>query len=198
MLDSVDTLELGAFKHVVVPIGVVIGLGVARIVNSLSQYLQQRERVAFSWPHAVWSIIVFLEFVGLWWISWGLRHVQSELWTYFALIFLLIGPSLLYLSATLLLPDLPDTGRLELSERFETMGRSFFLAMAGFMAWLACSELLLLREPLWLPKRASQGAMTLVLLLGAARPSRLTAAVLGAVMLPWLIVALATIRARLE
>lgn len=65
MDETPQMLDVGAFKHVVVPIGVIIGLGVARIVMSVSQYIQKRERVRFSAIHVVWSAFLFLLFVGL-------------------------------------------------------------------------------------------------------------------------------------
>ncbi len=198
MTELPETLDLGAFKHVVVPIGVVVALGVARIVTATSHYIQNRERVRFSAGHAMWCVILFLWFVGLWWIVWGLRQVDSDLWSYFTLIFLLAGPCVLFLAATLLLPDLPERGELDLGERLEVLGRPFFLSMAGFLLWLACTELWLLREPWWvLPKRGFQGLAMTLFLLGASFPSRRMALVLGVIALPLVIVALATVRAKL-
>ncbi len=198
MSELPETLDVGAFKHVVVPIGVVVALGVARIVTATSNYIQHRERVRFSAAHATWCVILFLWFVGLWWIVWGLRRVDSDLWSYFTLIFLLSGPCVLYLAATLLLPDLPERGDLDLGERFEVLGRAFFLSMTAFLLWLACTELWLLREPWWvLPKRGFQSVAMTLFVLGAAFPSRRMAGVLGAIALPLVIVALATVRAKL-
>jgi hypothetical protein len=175
----------------------VIALGVARIVNAASQYVQHRERIRFSATHGVWCLLLFLWFVGLWWISWGLRHVDAALWSYFTLIYLLVGPSLMYMASALLLPETPAEGQLDLGERFEHVGRSFFLCLVGFVLWLACAELLLLREPLLLPKRASQSFVLVLLLIGVAFPSRRTAGVLGAIILPLMIVVLSTVRAKL-
>ena len=198
MSELPETLDVGAFKHVVVPIGVVVALGVARIVTATSHYIQHRERVRFSVAHAIWCVILFLWFVGLWWIVWGLRRVDSDLWSYFTLIFLLSGPCVLYLAATLLLPDLPERDDLDLGERFEVLGRAFFLSMVGFLLWLAGTELWLLREPWWVfPKRGFQSVAMTLFLLGAAFPSRRMAGVLGAIALPLVIVALATVRAKL-
>ena len=192
------TLELGAFKHVVVPIGVVIALGVTRIVSATSSYVQHRDRVRFSWAHGAWCVVLFLLFVALWWIAWGLRLVDAELWTFFTLIFLLLGPCLMYLGATLLLPDLPGAGELDLGARFDQLGRPFFLTLAGFVVWLAVSETWLLDEPfLALPKRGIQATALGIFLVGAALPSRRTAGVLAGVGLPLLLVVLATVRARL-
>lgn len=197
MPETPQTLDLGAFKHVVVPIGVVIGLGVARIVASISHYIQHQERVRFSWTHAVWVGLLFLWLVGLWWISWGLRHVDAERWSYFTLIYLLVGPSLMYLATTLLLPDVPDGGELDLGGRFDDIGRAFFACLAGFVLWLACVELLLLRESFLVPKRANQSVLLVMFLTGVAFPSRKTAAILAALTLPLALLALATVRAKL-
>jgi hypothetical protein len=192
------TLDVSAFKHIMVPIGVVVALGVARIVTQASHYIQHRERVRFSWAHAVWCTILFLWFVGLWWIVWGLRLVDDDLWSFFTLIFLLSGPCLVYLAATLLLPDLPESGGLDLGERLEALGRAFFLSLAAFLLWLASTEVWLLREPWWvLPKRPFQGVAMTIFALGAAFPTRRMAGVLGAIALPLVIVALATVRAKL-
>ncbi len=197
MSDAPQTLELGAYKHVVVPIGVVIALGVARVVTSVSHYIQNRDRVRPAFAHVAWSTILFLWFVGLWWISWGLRNVEAELWSYFTLIFLLVGPSLMYLATTLLLPDVPEHGELDLGERFERIGRSFFACLAGLLLWLVSVELFLLQEALLLPKRVNQGILVALLGFGAIFPSRKTAGVLGALVLALAIVAFTTFRARL-
>lgn len=198
MPNPVATLDISAFKHVVVPIGVVVALGVARIVTAISDYLQHRDRVRFSLGHAIWCVILFLWLVGLWWITWGLRKVEADLWTYFTLIFLLTGPCLMYLAVTLLLPDLPDQGDLDLGQRFEQLGRAFFSSLAGFLLWLIVMELWLLQEP-WIvfPKRGFQSAAMTIFILGASFPSRRVALGLGCVALPLVIFSLATVRAKL-
>jgi hypothetical protein len=191
-------LEVSAFKHVVVPIGVIVGLGVARTMTTASEYIQHRERVRFSVGHTLWCAFLFLWFVGLWWIAWGLRTVDAELWSFFTLIFLLVGPCLMFLAAALLMPDLPERGELDLGERLETIGRPFFLCLMGFLLWLVGSELWLRQEPLiLLPKRVLQSVAVALFAIGALFPSRRTATLLAAFALPLAIFALATVRAKL-
>jgi hypothetical protein len=192
-----QTLDLGAFKHVVVPIGVIIGLGVARTVMSLSHYIQHRERVRFSAIHAVWSAFLFLLLVGVWWVVWGLRYVDAERWSYFTLIYLLAGPALLYLPSILLLPEVPDTGELDLGRLFDRAARPVFLCLAGFTLWLASVGLYLLHEPFLVPLRANQGVAVGMFLIAAVFPSRRMAGVVGAVVLFLAVVALTTWRAKL-
>ena len=197
MDETPQTLDLGAFKHVVVPIGVIIGLGVARIVMSISQYIQQHERVRFSAIHAVWTTVLFLLFVGLWWILWGMRSVEAERWSYFTLIYLLLGPALLYLPSILLLPEVPDAGELDLGSLLERAGRPVFLCLAGFALWLACTDVYMLRQPFLVPHRAFQGVSVGVFLIGAVFPSRRMAAAVGAFTLFLVAVSWATLRAKL-
>ena len=190
-----DTIDSGAFRHILVPIGVVIALGVARIVTGAASYVQYRDRVRFSAAHAVWCIILFLWFVGLWWIMYGFRQVAGSSWSYFTLIFLLLGPSLLYLTATLLLPEVPDQGALDLEELLERLARPLFLSLGSVLLWLITAEITLLNDP-WivLPKRLLQGSVLTLFGLGALFPSRKMVTVLGAITLPVVIVAFATVR----
>ena len=191
-------LDLGSFKHVLVPIGVVIGLAVARLMTATGQYLQQRQRVRFSVGHAIWCAFLFLWLVGLWWTVWGLRRADADVWTYFALMFLLIGPCLLYVAVTLVVPDVPVEGELDLATSFETLGRPFFLCLAGVVVWLVLAEVWLLREPWFLvPKRMLQGCGLFLFALGVAVPSRRMATALGVVALPLLLLVLGTVRAKL-
>jgi len=195
--ETSQALDLGAFKHVVVPIGVIIGLGVARIVMSMSEYIQQRKHVRFSTVHAVWSILLFLLFVGTWWFLWGLRSVEAERWTFFTLIYLLAGPALIYLPSILLLPEVPDAGELDLGSLFDRVGRPIFLCLAAFGLWLTCTELYLLRQPFLVPERAFQGMSVGAFLIGAVFPSRRMAAAVGAFTLVVVAVSWATVRAKL-
>jgi hypothetical protein len=193
-----ETLDVAAFKHVVVPIGVVVALGVARMITTGSNYLQHRDRVRFSLGHALWCVVLFLWFVGIWWIAWGFRLVDASLWSYFTLIFLLVGPCLMYLAATILLPDLPDQGQLDLGEHLVASSPAFFGSMVGVMLWLCLSEVWLLEEDWMLfPKRLFQTAGLVLFATGAVFPSRRSTTVLGALTLPLILIALGTVRAKL-
>ena len=143
-------------------------------------------------------IILFLWFVGLWWIVWGLRRVEADLWSFFTLIFLLLGPCLLYLATTLLIPGVPEKGEIDLNERIETLGRAFFLCLIGFLLWLVTSEIWLLHDP-WivLPKRVFQTIALVLFGLGVAFPTRRVIGLTGFIALPLVVGALATVRSQL-
>ncbi|MHC5063665.1 MAG: hypothetical protein ACYTG5_06800 [Planctomycetota bacterium] len=197
MNETAQALEYGAFKHIVVPIGVIIGLGVARIVGAVSEYIQKRDRVRFSSIHAVWAAALFLTFVMLWWTLWGLRSTEESLWSFFTLIYLLTGPVLIFVPSILMLPEVPDSGELDLARIFDRVGRPFFLCLAGYSLWIAYLQLHLLAEPFLTLSRALQGGALLTFLVGAAFPSRRVAAGVGIVLLIVVGIATSTVRAQL-
>ena len=186
-----------AFKHVVVPLGVVIGMGVAHIVVTLSKYLDQRKNVRFSGTHGVWTAISLIWFIGLWWILWQYRGVEAHRWSFFSLILLLLGPAILYLAVSLLLPSTRPGEALDLGKRFDQVGRPFFLCMCGVVIWLGAAELLLLRQEFVEPHRFGQIAAAILLGVGAAIPSRRTANILGVLILVAAAVTFTTFRAGL-
>ena len=190
--------DISAFKHVVVPIGVVVGLGVARVVVHVAQYIQKRDRVRFSATHVVWSATLLLLFVGLWWNLWGLRAIHAGTWSFFTLIYLLTGPTLLYVPSILVLPDVPDSGELDLGSLVDRVGRPILLFVAAYIFWLASIQITLLEEPVVAPQRALEGLAVLVLLLGAVFPNRRMVAASGVMVLLLLVLGMSTVKAQLS
>jgi len=198
MIAPDTALDMSAFKHVVVPLGVVVGMGVANIVSGVARMVSDRERVKMCWEHSVWMAALFLWFVLLWWIAWSLRLVPSEKWTFTTLIFLLIGPALLYLASALILPAVPGKGELDLGARFAVVGRPFFLCLIGAVAWLTIAGMWLGGEPFATPARLNQTVGIALLSVGVIRPTKRVSGVIGVLVLVILIGASLTIRSKLR
>jgi hypothetical protein len=64
--------------------------------------LQARSQRHIYWVHVIWIINLFLYLVVEWWIFYRWRNQQP--WTFLLFIFVLIGPTLLYLASILLFP----------------------------------------------------------------------------------------------
>lgn len=197
MQEPPSDLNLPAFRHVVVPIGVVIGMGVAHIVRTLAEYLAKRSEVRFLPTHAAWTVIALTWFLGLWWILWRFRDVGIERWSFFALILMLLGPAALYLAVILLLPAMRDDEVLDLGARFDRVQRPFFVCLSLVMVWLGTTEVVLLREDWLVPHRFAQGSAIVLLGVGAMVPTRRTASVLAVVFTVACVVAFATFRGTL-
>ena len=179
------------------PVGVLVGLGLVRIVVAVSSYIEDRERVRFSVVHGIWVANLLLLFIGLWWALWQLRTLQADQVTISLLMFLLIGPCLMYVPSTLLLPDLPQSEKLDLRSIFERVGRPVFCSVAALFVWMIAAQVYLRGFSPFDPPRMAQGALVAIMLLAAWFPSQRSAAIVGAILFIIVGLSFATVRASL-
>jgi hypothetical protein len=102
---------MGLFEFIMVMLSIIVGLGIAELLNGVANVLQHRLTVTFYWVHALLVTVVFLVLVQQFWEAWGLRDVPE--WTFGALLQMLGGPVCLYLCARLLFPDPVENSDLE-------------------------------------------------------------------------------------
>lgn len=193
-----DSLDIEPFKHALMPVGVLVGLGLSRVVVAVSLYIEHRERIRYVPVHAIWTCILLLLFVGIWWALWQLRTIEAEVMTFPLLIYLLVGPCLMYLPSTLLLPPVPESGQLDLSDLFERVGRPVFLSLGAFFLWAVSLQIFLRGHPPLDVPRISQGILVMLYMVAAVFPSRRIAAVLGSVTLVLVSLSLAFVRGKLS
>ena len=95
--------SLDLFTHVRVIVGVVLALGITRILAGLTAFMQHPGHKPLYAAHLVWVAVVLLSAVHFWWFEFGLIYVHP--WTFELFIFVLGYAFLFYLMATLLFPD---------------------------------------------------------------------------------------------
>jgi len=113
---------------------VVNGLGIVRLLGGFSDYLKNRESldVAHYWVYALTSIFQFLIHLLLWWSIIGLKAAANiDFLTY---LYLLIGPTLLFLGTSLLLPDAAKES-ISLREHYFVIRKAFYLIAILFWLW---------------------------------------------------------------
>jgi len=184
-------IDPAAFKHLVVPLGVVIGLGVAHLVRCVASYIEKRREVRFSLGHSLWTAVCFLFLIALWWNVWALRSIPGESWSYFVLIYLMVGPAAMFLAVALLVPSLPDDPpegtapglRLDLGRHMDSACRHVFSSIAGAVLWLMITQTWLEGQELLTANRFFQSSAIVLLSIGVVWPSRRIATILGVVML---------------
>jgi hypothetical protein len=93
---------MGAFEYLSVLISIIFALGMTRVLWGVGEMLQALSRRRIYWVHVIWIINLFLYLVVEWWIFYRWRNQQP--WTFLLFIFVLIGPTLLYLESILLFP----------------------------------------------------------------------------------------------
>lgn len=90
------------FEFVLTGFTLVLALAVTRLLGGLRYAIEPRRGY---WVHSL-LVIALLLLTSLIW--WGLWYARNSEWTYLAFAYnLLVGPGMLYFTATLLIPDNP-------------------------------------------------------------------------------------------
>jgi hypothetical protein len=91
------------FPHIRIVLGMVIGLGIARMLTGIAGFIQHPERYRVSLLHMLWVGSILLELVLFWWWEFGLSQLPA--WSFGVYLFLIGYAVVLYLLAALLFPD---------------------------------------------------------------------------------------------
>ncbi|MCV0395122.1 MAG: hypothetical protein K5872_02830 [Rhizobiaceae bacterium] len=92
-----------AYPHVRIVMGMVVGLGIARLLGGVARIIQHPGQVPLYPVHLAWVASVLLMLVHYWWWEFGLFTVPR--WTFEVYLFVLAYAVLLFLLSTLLFPD---------------------------------------------------------------------------------------------
>ena len=102
-----------------------------RVLAGVGEMLQARTQHRIYWVHVVWIVNLFLYLVVAWWIFYRWRNQQP--WTFFLFVFVLISPTLLYLSSLLLFPRESELERpVDYKAHYYANHRAFFIVLALF------------------------------------------------------------------
>ena len=119
---------MNPFEYLAVLISIVLGLGLTELLASAQQLIHARDRVRFHWLPLVWSAQTFVLLVQWWWAAFGMRGQLD--WHFFAFLYFLLGPMLLYLAAALVLPNVEPGARYDLRAHYFRHHRPFFGTLA--------------------------------------------------------------------
>lgn len=100
-METVSPHEL--FTHIRIVLGMVIGLGITRMLAGLAGFIQHPGRYRVSLLHMLWVGSILLELVLFWWWEFGLSRIPA--WSFGVYLFLIGYAVVLYLISALLFPD---------------------------------------------------------------------------------------------
>ena len=125
----------GIFMFIVALAAVVNGLGIVRIVGGLGELIRRREslHIQFSLVHSLLVFFQLLAHVLLWWSFIGLREIGSVNFLQFW--YLLIGPILLYLATSLLVPDFSND-TVDMRAEYRRSCKSYYTILIVFWGWV--------------------------------------------------------------
>lgn len=94
------------FVHVRIVMGIVVGLGITRLLTGLAAIAQNPKRAKVSALHLLWTLFVLVELVLFWW--WEFALIETAHWTFGSFAFVILYAVVLFLMAALLVPDKID------------------------------------------------------------------------------------------
>lgn len=130
----IEHVQSEIFSHIRVILGVITSLAIARILNGLARFAQNRRRNRPYIVHTLWSFFMLLLIAHFWWFEFALASVAY--WPFEAYVFLIFFASLHFFTAALLFPDELEVGDTYEEYFFEHRGWFF-----GFLAALFAFDL---------------------------------------------------------
>lgn len=94
------------YFHLRILIGVVLGLGLTRMLSGIVKIVQHPAHRRLHATHVLWVAIVLVSAVHFWWFEFSLIHIAP--WHFSLFGFVLFYAFLFYLMASLLLPETMD------------------------------------------------------------------------------------------
>ena len=91
------------FPHVRIVMGMVIGLGVTRLLSGLARIVQHPRQYPLDPVHLAWVASLLLTLVHFWWWEFGLFGIRH--WTFEIYFFIVLYAVTLFLLCALLFPD---------------------------------------------------------------------------------------------
>ncbi len=131
------------FPHVRIVMGMVVGLGITRLLMGYAGLIQHPKRAKLSLVHLLWGFSILVELVLFWWWEFELYGVQH--WNFGLFAFLIGYAVTLFLLAALLFPDKLDD--YDGYEDFFLKRRHWFFAIFGLTFVLDIVDTLVKGEP---------------------------------------------------
>jgi hypothetical protein len=131
------------FPHIRIVMGMVVGLGITRLLMGVAGLIQHPRRAKLSPIHLLWALSVLVELVLFWWWEFALYEVTN--WSFGIFAFLIGYAITLFLMAALLFPDNIDD--YDGYEDFFLKRRHWFFAIFGLTFLLDIVDTLIKGEP---------------------------------------------------
>lgn len=133
------------FPHIRIVMGMVIGLGITRLLTGVAGLVQHPKRASLSSVHLLWVTSMLLELTHFWWWQFALFHLDD--WTFGIFFFLIAYTIVLFLLAALLFPD--NISEYAGYEDFFLQRRQWFFGLFAASFVLDLIDTLIKGQALW-------------------------------------------------
>lgn len=142
-MDDTGIHEL--FPHVRIVMGMIVGLGITRLLMTVAGLIQHPQRARMSTIHLLWLGSILVELVLFWW--WQFALFRLETWTFGIILFLILYAVTLFLIAALLSPD--NIAEYDGYEDFFLKRRHWFFGLFAATFVLDLIDTLIKGEAYW-------------------------------------------------
>lgn len=91
------------FPHIRIVMGMIIGLGMARLLSGIAQVLQHSGHKHFYGLRVIWAVWLLIELIFFWW--WQFRLFEILQWRFSLYAFVIFYAIVLYLLCSTLFPE---------------------------------------------------------------------------------------------
>ena len=112
------------FGYLSVIISVILGLSIAQLLQGIGQIINARDRVRIYWPAMGWAVLLLLIDIQAGWAMFGYRNRHN--WTFIQFTIVLLEAIMLYLLASIVLPNIPSEGEVDLRSNYFRHAGWFF------------------------------------------------------------------------
>src|SRR5690349_12928061 len=120
---------MDTFEYITALVAVVIGLAIADLATSLHRLLRNRKVVRWDWVSPLAALVILAELFNLWWRWRGFTGTTTgEIVPYFVVLILI------YLAASIALPDEVPGDGIDLGRYFDENRSYFWLVYTSYVA----------------------------------------------------------------
>jgi len=98
-----EPTPIEVFQHARVVMGIILGLGITRLLSGLARFVQHPNRQKIDAVHIGWVFTLLLMLIHFWW--WEFDLIELRHWNFEIYFFLITYSILLFLMCSLLFPD---------------------------------------------------------------------------------------------
>jgi hypothetical protein len=120
-----------ASQHLLVLFSIVLGLGLTQLLASIQLLTHPATKTKWHWLPIYWTVSVFTSLIFWWWIMFFFESLDP-LPNFFGVVLILLGPVLLYLLATSVLPAVRPGDTVDLLGFYRSNSRRLFRLAAWY------------------------------------------------------------------
>lgn len=118
----------------------ILSMGIGNLLTGASVLFANRAQVRFHWLPMIWMFLLLLYHFDLFWQT--LMILENDNWTFGGFLYVVIGPTLLYLAVGIILFSPDESKTTDSMAHYHDVARFFFLLLALVMIWEVCIDFL--------------------------------------------------------